>query len=106
MKLCSLGQFLCSKYSLIPWIVSSPGSLSLLENKVKKLLVGLTECMPLAVAQYFMLLLYLVLVPVPHCGVTRAEVHLAHFSAALTIISSPSFYSKIKGIITSVSLPV
>lgn len=97
----TIWQFLYSKYSLIPWSLSSPSFLPFSENIIRKLLVGLTECMPLTITWYFMLLLYLVLVPIPQRGVTRAEVHPARFSAALTNISRSSFYSKIKGLITS-----
>lgn len=60
--------------------------------------------MPLTVAGYFSVLLNLILVPVPQCGVTRAEAHLAQFCAALANTGGGSFSLRTKAVITVASV--
>lgn len=82
---------MCPTCSFICQIFYHPSSLDLSENRETTGLVNKV--------------ITLSRVPVPQCGVTRAETHLAHFPAAFSNISRNSFWLKIKAIITIVSIP-
>lgn len=66
--MCSKGQCLYPTCSFIPQILSSSTTLALSENR--------EMTVPLPWAGYFTVCLNLILVPVPQCGVIRAEAHL------------------------------